>query len=117
MRVVFIGTGEIGVPTLRGLHESAEHKLVGVVTGADKPVGRDQRIEPPPIKKALAGVEMPILQPARIKDQQSAEHIRALSPDVIVVMAYGQILPCAVLELPRIACLNLHASLLPRWRG
>jgi methionyl-tRNA formyltransferase len=116
MRIVFIGTGEIGVPTLRALQKS-EHELVAVVTQPDKPVGRAQKITAPPIKAALAGSEMSILQPARIKDPQSIEEIRALAPDVIVVLAYGQILPRAVLEIPKITCLNLHASLLPRWRG
>jgi methionyl-tRNA formyltransferase len=117
MRVVFIGTGEIGGPTLRALLDSKEHEVVGIVTQPDKPVGRSQRIEPPPIKKALTGTTLPILQPKRIKERQSIEEIRALAPDVIVVMAYGQILPREVLDIPRNACLNLHASLLPRWRG
>ena len=96
---------------------SPEHELVGVVTQPDKPVGREQRIQAPPIKTALAGSALPILQPARIKREEAVAEIRALAPDVIVVMAYGQILPRAVLEIPRIACLNLHASLLPRYRG
>ena len=117
MRVVFIGTGEIGVPAVQALVQSSEHQVIRVVTQPDKPVGRDHRIEPPPIKRALAGAKMSILQPARIKDRQSIEEIRALMPDVIAVVAYGQILPRDVLEIPRIACLNLHASLLPRWRG
>jgi methionyl-tRNA formyltransferase len=126
MRVVFIGTGDIGVPTLQALLKS-EHEVVGLVTQPDKSVGRAQLIEPPPIKKAFVGrarpqlarrgEAAPILQPARIKDQQAIDAIRALQPDVIVVMAYGQILPLDVLEVPKIACLNLHASLLPRWRG
>jgi methionyl-tRNA formyltransferase len=116
MRVVFIGTGEIGLPTLRALQES-EHELAGVVTQPDKPAGRHQKITPPPIRAAVSSSKMSILQPARIKDGQSIEQIRALQPDVIVVMAYGQILPREVLEIPKIACLNLHASLLPRWRG
>jgi len=130
MRIVFIGTGEIGVPTLRALLNS-EHEVVAVVTQPDKPVGRKQRIEPPPIKKALIGRARPlasakatagepgapIFQPARIKDPQTIEEIRGLRPDAIVVVAYGQILPRAVLKIPRLACLNLHASLLPRWRG
>ena len=123
MRIIFIGTGEIGVPTLRALINS-EHEVVGVVTQPDKPVGREQQIEAPPIKKALlsgapGGRALPfsILQPAKIKDPQAIEEIRALEPDVIVVMAYGQILRRDVLEIPRLACLNLHASLLPRWRG
>jgi methionyl-tRNA formyltransferase len=117
MRIVFIGAGEIGVPTLQALLRSSEHQLTGVVTQADKPVGRAQQIEPPPIKRALAGTKISILQPERIKNRQAIEEIRALQPDAIVVMAYGQILPREVLEIPRIACLNLHASVLPRWRG
>ena len=120
MRIVFIGSGEIGVPTLRALLNS-EHEVVAVVTQPDKPVGREQRIEPPPIKKALTGRArppgVPIFQPAKIKDPQAIEELRALKPDVIVVVAYGQILPRDVLEIPRLACLNVHASLLPRWRG
>src|SRR6266850_4051846 len=116
MRIVFIGTGEIGVPTLLALLNS-EHDVVAVVTQPDKRVGREQRIEPPPIKKEIARTRIPILQPARIKDQQATEEIRDFAPDVVVVVAYGQILPRDVLEIPRLACLNLHASILPRWRG
>ena len=116
MRIVFVGAGAIGVPTLQTLLKS-EHEVVGIVTQTDKPVGRAQSMEPTPIKKAMQGTALRILQPARIKDQQAVEEIRALKPDVIVVMAYGQILPLDVLEIPEIACLNLHASLLPRWRG
>lgn len=117
MRIVFIGTGEIGLPVLRSLRDSPEHPLVGVVTQPDKPAGRAQRIEAPPVKASLAGSAFPIFQPARIKEAESVAQIRALAPDVIVVMAYGQILPRSVLEIPRLACLNLHASLLPRHRG
>jgi methionyl-tRNA formyltransferase len=131
MRIVFIGTGEIGVPTLKALLTSA-HEVVGIVTQPDKPVGREQQIEPPPIKKLITrsgGFQTPkgfgagkpprleVLQPPKIKDPQMIEEIRALEPDAIVVMAYGQILPRDVLQIPRLACLNLHASLLPRWRG
>ncbi|SRR6266487_1531246 len=116
MRILFIGTGEIGVPTLQAL-EMSGHKIVGVITQPDKPVGRNQRIAPSPIKAALGGTTMSILQPVRIKDRQAIEEIRALQPEMIIVVAYGQILPRAVLEIPRVACLNLHASLLPRWRG
>jgi methionyl-tRNA formyltransferase len=116
MRLVFIGTGEIGVPTLQALLKS-EHQVVAVVTQPDKPAGRDQRLEAPPIKRAVMGATMSIFQPTRIKDRQSIQEIRALGPDAIVVMAYGQILPREVLEIPGLACLNLHASILPRWRG
>jgi methionyl-tRNA formyltransferase len=116
MRIVFIGTGDIGLPTLRALLKS-EHEVVGVVTQPDKPVGRAQLIEPPPTKEAVAAAKVQVLQPPRIKERQAIEEIRALNPDVIVVIAYGQILPRDILEIPKIACLNLHASLLPRWRG
>jgi methionyl-tRNA formyltransferase len=133
MRIVFIGTGEIGVPTLRALLHS-KHEVVAVVTQPDKPVGREQRIEPPPIKNEITrngGFQtavgrsaarkppplLQLLQPAKIKDLQTIEEIRRLTPDVIIVIAYGQILPRDVIEIPRLACLNLHASLLPRWRG
>ena len=115
------------MPTLKALLNS-EHEVVGIVTQPDKAVGREQRIEAPPIKKLIirSAVEdsadekaplLEVLQPAKIKEQQAIEEIRALKPDAIVVMAYGQILPRDVLEIPRLACLNLHASLLPRWRG
>jgi methionyl-tRNA formyltransferase len=128
MRIVFIGTGEIGVPTLRMLREWHDHELVGIVTQPDKPVGRDQKLTPPPIKAVsedlrVAGAtskrehELALLQPALIKMPEAIKAIGRLNPDVIVVMAYGQILPREVLEIPTIACLNLHASILPRWRG
>jgi methionyl-tRNA formyltransferase len=128
MQILFIGTGEIGLPTLRMLHDRRDHELIGVVTQPDKPAGRDQKLTPSPIKKAsqqlsVAGatseckLELPVLQPTKIKSGESIDAIRKLKPDLIVVMAYGQILPREVLEIPTIACLNLHASLLPRWRG
>jgi methionyl-tRNA formyltransferase len=117
MRIVFIGTGEIGVPTLRALLRSPAHELIGVVTQPDKPVGRDQHIHAPPIKAELAGNPVAVFQPARIRNEEAVAQIRTLAPDLIVVMAYGQILPGGVLEIPPVACLNLHASLLPRHRG
>jgi methionyl-tRNA formyltransferase len=128
MRILFIGTGEIGLPTLRMLHDCRDNELVGVVTQPDKPAGRDQKLTPSPIKKAsqqlsIAGATsesklgLLVLQPEKIKSRESIDAIRVLTPDVIVVMAYGQILPRDVLEIPKVACLNLHASLLPRWRG
>ena len=119
MRILFIGTGEIGLPTLRMLSNWREHKLIGVVTQPDKPAGRDQKLTSPSPKRAVQdlGLDLPVLQPDRIKSLESVDAIRALKPDVIVVMAYGQILPRGLLETPRVACLNLHASLLPRWRG
>jgi methionyl-tRNA formyltransferase len=117
MQIVFIGTGEIGLPTLRVLLRTPKHQLIGVVTQPDKPVGRQQRIQSPPIKAELAASPVPVFQPMRIRNDEVIAKIRGLAPDVIVVMAYGQILPKSVLAIPRIACLNLHASLLPRYRG
>ena len=116
MRILFVGTGAIGVPTLRALMNS-RHEVVAAVTQPDKPVGRNQRIEAPPIKQALANSSIPVFQPARIKDPAAIDHIDRYRPDVVVVMAYGQILPRGVLEAPQVACINLHASLLPKWRG
>lgn len=116
MRILFIGTGEIGVPTLRALLQS-EHEVVGVVTQPDKPVGRSQKITPPPIKVAAVEAKLSVLQPARIKNPAALNSIRELAPDIIVVAAYGQMLPRELLETPKRACVNLHASLLPRWRG
>jgi methionyl-tRNA formyltransferase len=117
MRILFIGTGEIGVPVLGWLLQSEKHELVGAVTQPDKPAGRAQLLQAPPIKAALAGSSVPILQPGRIKREEAVAEIRALAPDAILVMAYGQLLPRALLEIPLVACLNLHASLLPRHRG
>jgi len=117
MRILFIGTGDIGVPTLRALFESSEHEIVAVVTQPDKPVGREQEITAPPIKQTIKARDIPILQPPRIKSPETIAELQSLRPDAIVVMAYGQILPREVLDLPSLACLNLHASLLPRWRG
>ena len=117
MRIVFIGTGEIGLPTLRALLQSPAYAVVGVVTQPDKPVGRAQKIQPSPIKAALAGTGIPVLQPGKLRAPESVAEVTALRADVIVVMAYGQILSRAVLDLPSLACLNLHASLLPLYRG
>lgn len=120
MRVLFAGTGEIGAPTLRWLLDAgrgAGIEVVGVVTQPDKPVGRHQKIEASAIKSLALKFGLPVQQPLKIRDLDAVDAVRALRPDVLVVMAYGQILPRAVLELPSLACLNLHASLLPRHRG
>src|SRR5256885_11719013 len=106
MRIVFIGTGEIGLPALRALLHSTSHRLLGVVTQPDKPVGRLQEIQSSPIKAELAATSVPVLQPVRIGNEQAVEEIRALAPEIIVVMAYGQILPKTVLEIPSVTCLN-----------
>ena len=116
-RVVFIGSGEIGLPTLQWLANSPLVNLVGIVTQPDKPVGRSQALTPPAPKRMAIALSLPILQPLKIRRTEELGLIENLSPDLIVVMAYGQILPKALLEMPSLACLNLHASILPRHRG
>ena len=117
MRIIFIGTGEIGVPTLRMLFESKEHHVLACVTQPDKPVGRHQELQPSAIKVLAMQHHVPIFQPQKIRERSAVEQLRYQRPDVIVVMAYGQILPGELLRVPAVACLNLHASLLPQHRG
>jgi methionyl-tRNA formyltransferase len=117
MRVIFIGTGDIGLPTLGSLIESHDHQVLACVTQPDKPVGRHQELTASSIKQLAVRNHVPVFQPVRIRESQALDQLRFLRPDVIVVMAYGQILPGALLRIPTIACLNLHASLLPRHRG
>ncbi len=117
MRVVFMGTGEIGLPCFRWLLMIREIEVVALVTQPDKPVGRKLELTAPKIKVEALQYGVPVLQPVRMRAPEAVAEIVALEPDVIVVMAYGQILPKAVLDAPKVACLNLHASLLPRWRG
>ena len=112
-----MGTGEIGVPAFRFLLASPDCTVVAAVTQPDKPVGRRQELQASAIKQLALANKVPVLQPAKLRAPESVAEIAALRADVIVVMAYGQILPKAVLDAPRLACLNLHASLLPRWRG
>ena len=112
-----MGSGDIGLPSLRWLGSAANIQLVGVVTQPDKPVGRSQTLTAPPTKELANRLGVPVLQPSKVRKPEPLAEIRALSPDLIVVMAYGQILPKSLLEMPRIACINLHASLLPRHRG
>ena len=117
LRVVFMGSGQIGLPTLRWLAHSSAALLAGVVTQPDKPAGRSQALLPPAPKNLAVTLGLPILQPAKVRNAADLNRIAELSPDLIVVMAYGQILPKRLLEMPTIACLNLHASILPRHRG
>jgi methionyl-tRNA formyltransferase len=117
MRVIFMGTGEIGLPALQWLFAAPECEVVAVVTQPDKPAGRKQELLASPIKQLAVERGVPVLQPVKLRAPESVAEIAALNADVIVVMAYGQILPKSVLDAPHLACLNLHASLLPRWRG
>jgi methionyl-tRNA formyltransferase len=117
MRIVFLGTGDIGLPTLRWLLAAPDITVSAVVTQPDKPAGRRMELHAPAIKTLALEHALPVLQPRKIREPAALEDVRAFEPDVIVVMAYGQILPKALLEMPKLACLNLHASLLPRHRG
>ena len=117
MRIVFMGTADFGASCLEALAGAREHQLVGVVTQPDRPAGRRQALTPPPIKTLALKHGLSVFQPERIRRPEAVEQLRALAPELIVVVAYGQILPKDVLSLPRLGCVNVHASLLPRWRG
>jgi methionyl-tRNA formyltransferase len=115
MRCLFIGTGEIGVPALRWLAQSPGHDVVGVVCQPDRPVGRHHRLVAPPTKVVAAEEDVRLWQPEKIIE--AAGELQGAKPDVTIVMAYGQFLPRSIRQLSKLACINLHASLLPRWRG
>ena len=115
MRKLFMGTGEIALPSFRMMAEEGD--LAGLVTQPDRPVGRSAKPCPPRIKKVAAGFGIPVVQPEKVRVGEGFAEVAALEPDLIVVMAYGQILPRALLEMPRYGCINVHASLLPRHRG
>ncbi len=120
-RIVYMGTPDFAVPALAALHENGAAKgwqLVGVVTQPDRPAGRGKRVVMSSVKEYALAHNLPVLQPGRLRREPDAiEALRALAPDVVVVAAYGQILPKKVLEIPPFGCLNIHASLLPAWRG
>jgi methionyl-tRNA formyltransferase len=115
MRVLFYGTPAFAVPTLERL--LARHQVVGVVTQPDRPAGRGQREQPSPVKVVALGHAVPVLQPGRLREAGWPERLASLAPEVAVVVAFGQILPPAVLDVPPRGSINVHASLLPRYRG
>ena len=110
-----MGSPEFAVPSLRRLAQ--EYTVVGVVTQPDRPAGRGKQLTPPPIKVLAEDIGIPLIQPRRLSQPEALDQLIQWQPDLIVVAAFGQILRAAVLELPRYGCLNVHASLLPRWRG
>lgn len=113
-----MGTGEIGLPTLRWLLDESGHEIVGVFTQPDRAVGRSGKLQAPEVKLLAEAKGVPVFQPEKLRgDEQALDALSALEPELIIVVAYGQILPKAVLDAPSIACINLHASLLPRHRG
>lgn len=117
MHIIFIGTGEIGLPALQALTESDKYHVLAVVTQPDRPVGRQLKLSSSPIKEAAFKLHITIYQPEKIGAATSLAQLKYLKPDLIVVAAYGQILPKEILDLPKYGCLNIHASLLPKYRG
>lgn len=117
LRLVFMGTPAFAVPTLQRLIESGQYNIVGVVTQPDAPAGRGGHLAMSPVKRLALQHGLTILQPERLRRPEAVDALRALKPDVQIVAAFGQILPRAVLDIPPLGTLNVHASLLPRWRG
>ncbi len=113
--IVFMGSPGFALPTLRSLASS--YPIIGVVTQPDRPKGRGQSLTSPPVKELALELGLPVIQPRRLREPEAMEQLQAWQPDLIVVAAFGQILKPEVLELPRYGCINVHASLLPRWRG
>ncbi|MDD3218669.1 MAG: methionyl-tRNA formyltransferase [Lachnospiraceae bacterium] len=116
MRVVFMGTPDFAVGTLEAIIADG-HEVAAVITQPDKPKGRGKSIQFTPVKEVALTHELPVLQPKKVRDLEFVEELRKLNPEVIVVVAFGQIIPQAVLDIPKYGCLNVHASLLPKYRG
>ena len=116
MRVVFMGTPDFSVGTLKAL-AAAGHEIVGVVSQPDKPKGRGKNLQPTPVKEAAMELGLPVYQPKKVRDPEFLEVLKELNPEVIVVVAFGQLIPKAILELAPYGCINVHASLLPKYRG
>lgn len=114
--LIFMGTPDFAVPSLERLIREGYH-VAAVVTQPDRPKGRKKTPVPPPVKEAAARYGIPVLQPEKIRSADAVEQIRSLNPDLIVTAAYGQIVPKKILDIPRHGCINVHASLLPKYRG
>ena len=116
MRAVFMGTPEIAATVLKSVLAS-KHEVIAVVTQTDKPKGRGHEMAFPPVKEVALEAGIPVLQPQRARDEAFIEELKALNPDIILVAAYGKLLPKAILDMPKFGCINVHASLLPKYRG
>lgn len=116
LRIIFAGTPEFAVPSLEALL-AAGQDIVAVYTQPDRPAGRGRKLSPSPVKVAALAQGLPVFQPPTLRDEAAVADLRALAADLMVVVAYGLLLPQAVLDAPRLGCVNVHASLLPRWRG
>ena len=117
MRIAFMGTAELACPCLEAVVKMPGHEVVAVVTQPDRPKGRDLKPAPPPVKVVADRLALPVQQPLKIRDLAAIDALQAAQPDLVIVVAYGQILPKSVLDIPRLGCVNVHTSLLPRWRG
>ncbi len=117
MRIIFMGTAALACPSLQALCREKTFEVAAVVTQPDRPKGRDLKLTPSPVKELALVEGLPVLQPERARDEGFIRALSGYRPDLIVVAAYGQILPSAILDLPRFGCLNVHASLLPKYRG
>lgn len=115
MKVVFMGTPEFAVPTLQALID--HHQVAAVVTQPDRQRGRGKKVQFSPVKEKAAEYKIPVLQPGKARDKEFIQELETIAPDVIVVVAYGQILPERILNLPKYGCINVHGSLLPKYRG
>ena len=116
MRIIFMGTPDFSVPTLKSLVE-AGHEVAAVVTQPDKPKGRGKAVQMTPVKEQALEYGIPVYQPLKVRDPAFVETVRQLAADVIVVVAFGQIIPKSILDMPKYGCVNIHASLLPKYRG
>ena len=116
MRIVYMGTPDFAVPPLKSIYE-AGHEVVGVFTQPDRAKGRSNKLVPSDVKVAAAELGLSVYQPEKLREAESVETLKSLAPDLIVVAAYGQILSEEVLNLPKYGCINIHASLLPKYRG
>jgi methionyl-tRNA formyltransferase len=117
MKIVFMGTPDFAVTALRALNESPKHEIVAVVTQPDQPKGRGYQLMPPPVKVYAQENGLDVYQPTTLKDEAFAHLLTQWAPDVIVVVAYGKILPLTVLQGAKYGCLNIHGSILPKYRG
>lgn len=117
MKIVYMGTPDFAVPALKKLAGSKEHSVIAAFTQPDKPRGRKMILTPPDVKVCAQQLGIPVYQPASMRTEEAYGSLKELNPDVIVVAAYGQILPKAVLDLPKYGCVNIHGSLLPKYRG
>ena len=117
LKIIFMGTAELSCASLQKLARDERYSVLAVVTQPDKPKGRDLKLTPSPVKVLAEKLNLPVLQPLKARDENFIAELRALKPDLLVVVAYGQILPQSMLDLPTFGCVNVHTSLLPKYRG